>query len=245
MATSPKALARLAGALYVTMAVCAGFAEFFVRSRLIASGDAAMTADNIRASSALFRTGIVVDLGQNVVFLLTAVVLYLLLRQVNPVAAGLMVTFVVISVAIQCLNLLNQYTAWTIATSEEYARVFGRPGADALTLLYANMQHNGFVVAEVFFALWLLPLGYLVIKSGYFPPVLGYLLIAACAGYLADVFTRFLAPGVADTINPAVGGLGAVAELSFAGYLLVRGVRTPPSRPADTPAAMVAAGRTT
>lgn len=225
METSPKALAKIAGALYLTMAVCAGFAEFYVRSRLIVSGNAAATADNIRASSGLFRAGVVVDLLQNVIFLLTAVVLYLLLRQVQQIAAGLMVGFVAISVAIQCLNLLNQYTAWTIATSTDYTRVFGRSGADTLTLQYANMQHNGFVIAEVFFGLWLLPLGYLVIKSGLFPHLLGYLLYAACTGYLVDVVAHFLASGASRAINPVIGVVGALAELSFTGYLLLGGVR--------------------
>jgi Domain of unknown function (DUF4386) len=54
--TSTKTLARIAGALYLVMAVCAGFAELYVRSRIVESGDAAATADNIRASATLFRS---------------------------------------------------------------------------------------------------------------------------------------------------------------------------------------------
>jgi Domain of unknown function (DUF4386) len=85
-----------------------------------------------------------------------------------------MVTIVAVSVAVQSLNLLNHYTARTIATSEEYPRMLGQAGSDQLGLLFADMQHNGFLIAQMFFGLWLLPLGYLVIKSGYFPKVLGF-----------------------------------------------------------------------
>jgi hypothetical protein len=126
-----------------------------------------------------------------------------------------MVTFVAVSVAIQSLNLLNQYTALTIASGEDYARAFGPAGSDALTMLFVDMQRNGFVIAEMFFALWLLPLAYLVIKSGYFPKLLGVLLIIGCIGYLADLFARLLAPGVGAGIGSFVAVPGAVAELSF------------------------------
>jgi len=223
--SSPRALARTAGLLYLIMAVCAGYAELFVRSRLITSGDATTTAAEIRAHATQFRVGFVVDLVQATVFVLTAMVLYLLLRHVNQAAAAAMVTFVAISTAVQSLNLLNQYTAWTIATSDGYTRSFGESGSAALIGLFADMQHNGFVIAQMFFGLWLLPLGYLVISSGYFPRVLGYLLIAAGAGYLLDLFVTFLS-GRTAIVDGITGALGAVAELSFMGYLLIKGVRT-------------------
>mgnify|MGYP003288863795 CR=1 FL=1 len=50
--TSTRTLARIAGSLYLAMAVCAGFAELYVRSRIVESGDAAATADNIRGGLA-------------------------------------------------------------------------------------------------------------------------------------------------------------------------------------------------
>lgn len=66
---SPRALARTAGLLYLIMAVCAGYAEFFVRSRLITAGDTTATAVDIRAHATEFRVGFVVDLVQATVFL--------------------------------------------------------------------------------------------------------------------------------------------------------------------------------
>jgi hypothetical protein len=82
----------------------------------------------------------------------------------------------------------------SVATDENYTHAFGKAGSDALTMLFADMQHNGYYISAMFWGLWLLTLGYLVIKSGYFPKVLGVLLIIGGAGYLADLFIRFLAP---------------------------------------------------
>jgi hypothetical protein len=158
-----------------------------------------------------------------------------------------------VGAAIQCLNQVNQYIALTIATSDEYARTFGKPGADGLTLLFVGLQHNGYAIDAMFFGLWLAPLGYLVVKSRYFPGLLGVLQIIACAGYLAGLFTGFLAPDLGKTVSTFVTyPAGAAGELPFMLWLLVKGVRVPENGPATavgpapplppTPAAPTPAG---
>jgi hypothetical protein len=222
---STRTLARVAGLLYLLMLVGATFAGY-VRSRIVESGDPAATADNIRASATLFRVGFVADLVQATLLLLAAMALYLLLRHVNQLVAQAMVTFVAVAVAIYSLNLLNQFTALRIATDQGYARAFGRAGSDQLVLQFADMQHNGYYLAAMFFGLWLLPLGYLVITSGYLPKVLGVSLIIGGVGYLVDLLVRFLAPGFGAGVSPLVVP-GAVAELSLAVWLLVKAVPVP------------------
>jgi len=225
--TSPKALARIAGSLYLVVAVLGGFAELYVRSSIVVAGDAAGTADNIRASSTLFRVGFVSDLVQATFFLLTTMALYLLLRDVHELVARAMVVIVSVSVAIICLNLLNQYVALSVATGDEYTSTFGAAGSDALAGLYADMHAAGYLIAEIFFGLWLLPLGYLVYRSGYFPKLLGVLLMIGCFGYLADFFAHFLAPSVAESIELFVVAPAAVGELSFLAWLLIKAVAVP------------------
>jgi hypothetical protein len=224
---SPKTLARIAGSLYLIMFVGAVFAGSVVRTRIVVPGDAAATADNIRASATLFRVGFVIDLVQVTSLLLAAMALYLLLKHVNQLVAGAMVTFAAVSVAIYCLNLLNQYTALMLATGEDYQRAFGKTGSDALTMLFTDMEHSGYYIAAIFFGLWLLPLGYLVINSGQFPKVLGILLIIGGFGYLVDLLARFLAPDFGASITWYVVAPGGVAELLFTAWLLVKGVRVP------------------
>jgi Domain of unknown function (DUF4386) len=222
--SSESTLARVAGSLYLVVAVGGGFAELVVRSSIVEPGDAAATADNIRASATLFRAGFVADLVQATFFLFTAMALYLLLRHVNELVARAMVVFVAVSVAIICLNLLNQWVALQVATGQTLAGAVGPAGADALAGLFADMHRSGYLIAQMFFGLWLLPLGYLVLRSGWFPKVLGVLLIVGGVGYVVDLFVQFLAPGVAEVIEAFVVAPAAVGELWFVAWLLVKGV---------------------
>ena len=231
---SPRTLARIAGSLYLIMFIFSLLAGQ-VRARIVDPGDAAATAGNIRASATLFRVGFVSDLVQVTTMLLVAMALYLLLKHIHQLAAAAMVTFVAVAVAIGCLNLLNQYTALTIATSQDYTRAFGRPASDALTLLFTGMQDNGYYISAMFWGLWLVPLGYLVINSGYVPKMLGFLLITGGTGYLADLFTRFLLSSTAPAISLLVIP-GLIAELLFTAWLLVKGVNAPAAPDTRVPA---------
>jgi uncharacterized protein DUF4386 len=222
--TSPKTLARIAGILYLVVAVTAGYAEAYVRSLVGSSGDAAATADSIRTYAMQFRSAFVVDLVQAIFFLLTTIALYALLKHANGLIAIGMLILVATGVAVQCLNLLNQYTALTIATTPDYANAFGAAGSNALSKLFVDMQLNGFHIAEIFFA-WLVPLGYLVIKSAYFPKLMGVLLMIGGVAYLVDFTVYFLLPGAASTVAPVLA-ISAAAEVSFILWLLVKGAKT-------------------
>jgi Domain of unknown function (DUF4386) len=222
--TSPKTLARIAGVLYLIVAVTVGYAEAYVRSLIGSSGDAATTADNVRTFAMQLRSAFVVDLVQAIFFLLTTIALYALLKHANGLVAIGMLIFVATGVAVQCLNLLNQYTALTIATSPEYANAFGVAGSNALSKLFVDMQLNGFHIAEIFFA-WLVPLGYLVVRSGYFPKLMGVLLMIGGVAYLVDFTAYFLLPVAASTVAPVLA-ISAVAEVSFILWLLVKGAKT-------------------
>jgi hypothetical protein len=174
----------------------------------------------------LFRTGFLSDLVAGTCFLLTVIVLYWLLKHVHGLAAMAMVGIAAVGVAVSSLNSLNGYTAFTVATSDDYARTFGAAGADRLAMLYVDAGGNGANIAYVFFALWLVPLGYLVIRSGYFPAALGVALIVGCAGYLAGVFTDVLVPTAGDSIL-IFSLVGALPEVAFLVWLLAKGVRVP------------------
>ena len=97
-----------------------------------------------------------------------------------------MVIFVVLQVGITCLNLVHQFGALMVATQPSYANGFGDEGTDTLVLLLMELQHNGYLVAQIFFGLWLFPLGLLAYRSGMFPRALGVLLMVATGAYLVD-----------------------------------------------------------
>jgi hypothetical protein len=89
-------------------------------------------------------------------------------------------------------------------------------------LSYQTYQH-GYVFGQVFFALWVLPLGILIHRSGFIPKVFGILFVLeAFLGILA-VFVHFLAPN--ESIETVMLLPGTVAELSFVVWLLIWGVK--------------------
>jgi hypothetical protein len=99
-------------------------------------------------------------------------------------------------------------------------------GPNALALLLVDTQHYGVFVAQIFFGLWLAPMGYLAYKSGWFPKALGIVLVVACISYLVDTLAMFLVPDFGQTIHIFVSILVTIAELWMLGYLLVIGVKT-------------------
>jgi hypothetical protein len=218
---SAKRLARTAGVLYLLIAIFGGFAEGFVQPTMYVAGRAASTAGNVIANAGLVRIGVVADLFQATLFVFLGISLYFLLRHVHERAAFAMVVLVAISVAIMCLNDVFEFEALRVASGQ-----VGAASTNALVLVLLDIQHYGLLIAQIFFGLWLVPLGYLAYKSGMFPKALGELLIIGAAGYLVDTFALFLVPDLGQKIAAVVVIPSAIAEISMALYLLVVGVRT-------------------
>jgi hypothetical protein len=224
-------LARTAGTYYLVVAIFAGFAQV-VRQNVYVPGDAAATTANIVANAELVRLSFVADLVQATFALFLVLALSRLLRHVNRDVARAMVLFVVLQVGITCLNVVHQFAALLVATQPSYTSAFGVGQQNAVVLLLMDMQHNGFLVAQVFFGLWLFPLGWLAYRSGLFPRPLGVILMVATVAYLVDVVLQFLAHDFAAAVSPiVVVPLVTVAEVSMVAYLLIKGVRTPPVNP--------------
>ena len=239
---SPKRLARIAGVFYLLVGITGGFAAGFMDPFLYVAGDAAATAGNVMDNSTLVRVGVISHLADTVFFLLTAVTLYLLLKHAGKHAGRLMVLAVIVAAGIISVSAVFTYAALQVATDGSYMDAFGLLGSNALVLLLLDIQHYGILAAQVFFGLWLAPLGYLAIKSKLFPKALGIILILATASYLIDVALAFLLPAVATHVHSYLGIVPAIAEIWMVLYLLIIGVRAPrmadrvPTQVASVPA---------
>jgi hypothetical protein len=93
-------------------------------------------------------------------------------------------------------------------------------------LLLLDLQHYGLLIGQVYFGLWLVPLGYLAYRSGMFPKALGVVLIVAGVCYLVDLFAAFLAPDIGEIIHTFLIIPPIIGEVWMLGYLLVIGVKT-------------------
>lgn len=221
---SPRAMARLAGFLYLLIAVCGGFSFGYVRTTLIVPGDATATVSNIMASQGLFRLGIV---GDAVVFLSEIVLIALLYTLLKPVSKTLSLAAAfarLAMVVMQGMNLLNYCFVLLLVSGAGYLTVFEPDQLHALVLLFLNAYDYVALIWGTFFGLHLLVLGYVVYKSGYFPRILGILLVVASFGYLIDSFGNFLLPQY-DALYASVVVLTAiVGELPLSFWLLIKGV---------------------
>src|SRR5256885_16518277 len=159
--TSPKRLARIAGVLYLFVGIFGGFAEGFVEPKMYVAGDAATTAGNVVANTGLVRLGVVSDLLDQTFFVFLALTLYVLLKHVHQSAARGMLVLVALAAGITCLNTVFLFEGLRIATGAVDLSALGVAGSNAMLLLLLDTQHYRILTAQIFFCLWLVPLGYL------------------------------------------------------------------------------------
>jgi len=222
-----KKMARVAGALYLSMVVSGPFTLIYLPRVLIVPGNAAATAGKVLASEMLFRLGIVVDLVGYVLFILLALALYRLLSGVSKAYASLLVVLVLVSATIGFVNELSNIAALTLFRGADFLAAFDKPQRDALGMLFLRLHSQGNVVNEVFWGLWLYPFGVLVMRSRFIPRILGVLLIVNCFAYVVISLTSLLFPDYGNLLfrasQPALFG-----ELWIMLYLLIKGIRTEP-----------------
>lgn len=225
---SAQKTARIAGTLYLLSAAAAGVPLIYIPSALIVDGNATATAHNILASEMIFRGCIVSELIGAVVFIFMVRALYRLMSGVNKTHASLMVTLVLVSVPITFLNVLNEIAALTLMHGTAFLSVFDNSQRDALAMLFLGLHADGANVANILWGLWLLPFGALIMRSGFFPRILGAWLIANGFALVAVSLTGLLLPAHLNTVN-RIAILPELGELWMMAWLLIRGVRVTPA----------------
>jgi hypothetical protein len=211
---SPKVHARLAGMVGLAVLASGSFSGF-VASRLIVREDVAATFSNITGSEALFRLGISSGLVMMIAWLLYAVLLYRLLEPVHRLTGLVMLSLVIASVPVYMLNQASQYAVLLLAP--------GKLSDQAK--LFLELFRFGNLVASIFFGLWLLPLGFLVFRSGFLPRPLGVLLMIGSLGYLVLFVQAFHFPGSERGLwSSPLLIVTHLSELALMLWLLIRGV---------------------
>jgi Domain of unknown function (DUF4386) len=233
---STKKTARLAGLLYLVSSIPGAFALLYVPGQLVVRGDAAATAGRIRSSASLFRLGIGAELLSMTLFVFVALVLYRLFQPVSPGPALAMLVLILLSFPISFVNVLTETAAMELAGGAggaSFLASLGAPERDALAYLCLRLHGDGFMVAQIFWGLWLFPFGICVMRSGFIPRFLGILLIVAAFGYLGSSVANLVLPQYADAVG-RVARVLTLCELPIIFWLLIWGSRPKPAsaRPA-------------
>ena len=194
---------------------------------LVVPEDVVTTANNIMASEWLYLVAFMSNVIMMLVGLFLPLVSYVVLKTVDKKNSALFTILLLISVPIMCINLVSQFAALLLVRDAGYLTAFGSDQLYSLVNLFLELEEIGYAVAKIFFGIWLLPLGYLVYKSGYFPKILGILLVIACFGYLIDFSTFFLFPSIYESISMLVVLPIMIGEMAFTFWLLLKGAKIP------------------
>ena len=224
---STKKTARLAGLLYLLSSVPGVFALVYVPGKLVVKGDAAATAERLRTSGTLFRLGLGAELLSMALFIFVALVLYRLFRPASPGPALSMLVLILISMPIAFVNVLTEIAALNLAAGAggtDFLAALDPRQRDSLAYLCLRLHGQGFLVAQIFWGLWLFPFGVCVIRSGFIPRFLGFLLIAAAFGYLGSSAADLVFPRIAGAVEPVTRIL-TLLETPIIFWLLIWGAK--------------------
>lgn len=221
--TTTSRNARIAGFLYLLLAIAGPLRLMYIPEKLFVRGNASATAGNIASHETLFRLGIVSDLFCGVTVLFVALALYRLFEGVNRELCVVMVILGgVLPAALDFFIVLNDSAALILVRGGDFLSAFDQAQREALAMFFIRLHGQEILAAEIFWGAWLFPLAILTWRSRFLPRFLGIWLIVNGLGYLAMSLTGLLLPDFAGAVErivfPALTG-----EVVFLLWLLIMG----------------------
>jgi hypothetical protein len=214
-------VARITGGLYLAYIVASVLATALGQ---IGLGTAPQVYQTIVTDEGSFRLGLVIALISGFLFLIVAWGLYVLLRPVNRDLALLFLVLNAVGVAIQGASMLGLVSALLQGDASSHMQAYSAAQLEGLAYLSINVYKAGFVTAQLFFATWLFPLGYLVYKSRFLPRFLGVLLVLDGVAVLVWFLQALLLPDYPAIHTPGLV-VSFIAEVGLGLWLLVKGVK--------------------
>jgi hypothetical protein len=217
---SPRFKARIAGIFYLLTIVTRMFVEISVRNRLVVSDDAAATATNILAHEQLWGWGFAGDILAFASYVALTALLYELFKPVNRSLSLVAAFFGLVASVVQAVSSLFHLAPLVLLGGAAYLRVFTVEQLQALALVFLRLRaaayHN---IGLVFFGLYCLLVGILILRSTFLPRILGVLMALAGLSYVL-----FLSPPLVQSLQPYVLVFPGVGQISLCLWLLVIGV---------------------
>lgn len=189
------------------------FSIIYVPSTLIDLTDPIMTSENIKTQNLLFRLGIAGRLIVQLLFIVIPFHFYQLFKDLDRATVLLLLILALASVPIATgLETINFAVLEHLNDADKMMEMVS---------LYQKAMH----IPVIFWGLWLLPLGWLVYKSTWFPKIIGIFLFIGGSGYLLNAFLKIILPGF-DQLN-MVWEVMTFGEVLFILWFVIRGLRIP------------------
>jgi hypothetical protein len=227
--------ARLAGLLYFLVALIAPYGLMVVPAKLLVSDNAQATAQRIAANPGVLHLGMATEVVHQAIEVFMVLVLYQLFKPVHRMLARQMLVLGLVPIPMVFLNVLAEVAAGTFAAGPSWLHAFDRAQLDALALLAMQLHAHGLQLAAFFWGLWLLPLGLVMLRSGFIPKAFGWSAMAAGIGYVLGATSDLLVPALQSTLAMPAFAL-ELGEPAMILWLLLGGA-TRGRAPAGAPAA--------
>ena len=221
-----KRTARIAGLWYLGFTL-GPFYLLYVPSRTVVHNDAAATAARVLRHEALYRWGMLAETLGAVIFIGLGLALYRLFENVDRHRARQLVALVLVSSALGLVAVVFNAAALLVFRGGNPFAAFDANMREAIGMLLIRMHGQANAINQTFWGLWLLPFGWLVVRSRFLPRWLGYWLVLDGVAWVVVGITWFLAPDHADVLfryfQPVF-----LAELVAMLWLLIVGAQETP-----------------
>lgn len=210
--------ARWAGVTYLFLIVTGIFSLAYAPGQYFVRGDAAATLAELEANLLLFKAAIVAELACYASFVLLVALLHRVFRAWSETLALVMVGFVLASVPISFIAIGEKMSALDLVAQ-------GSAQAEAV-MTHLRRYSDLLRPAEMFWGLWLLPYGLLVLTSRAIPRFFGVALVLGCCSYVAGVIAPMFWDGYSDGLIGQFAGIpGSIGEIGGALWLTAFGAR--------------------
>lgn len=210
--------ARITGIWYFALAITGVLGVMVFHSQIYLGDDPEATLQNLTSKEFIARTRLLFELAIVLSQALAAVWFYKLFKDIHPWGAWTLASWGMMNSAIIMVSALSMGAALGVAGSSQ--PIEGKVG---LIHLLTLLMSNAWGVGSLFFGLWLIPMGYVIVVSNRMPLWLGRTLILGGVGYVLSTFLKYAgidSPLVDILVIPAT-----VGEFWIVGYLLIFGIR--------------------
>jgi hypothetical protein len=214
--------ARVAGLVYLVMILTTGL--WYGIGQTFMGLDPAATVARLQSNRTVFELAILSGAIGFVDFLVLGLLLYRLFSSVGEGAARMMLAFMAVSVPLSLGSVARQMDALSLLDSGR--TLTGLP-IDQLIAVALQGYTNLFLVSSIFSGLWLIPFGWLVLRSRFLPRTVGVLLLSGSVFYVLAFVGTVMNPqygstrvaqvvGVVSGVPAILGELGACIWLLMA-----------------------------